>query len=126
VNCKHCPASTRSSEDVARLAGWRWFKGLSQTGKPLDDVCCPACSGADVEPAAASWSVRCDGCNWELEDDPFDDPEPLDAKGALSIAHDHECEPVMEIRAPGGEWRSVDDYNSRTGELRRDFQAVSS
>jgi hypothetical protein len=105
IRCKHCPSTTASSPDAARMLGWRMFKGVSQTGKPLDDVVCPGCAGTtpitEDKPASPSWRVRCNTCYWEWEDE-FDEG-PLSPKDAKSMAHDHECEPEVEIAPPSGE-----------------------
>jgi hypothetical protein len=101
IQCKHCVASTRSSLDVARAAGWRMFTGVSVTGKPLDDVVCPACAGtADPEDAPQGWRVRCNTCDWEYEDD---DDGPLSPAEARQMAYDHECEPEVRLAPPSGD-----------------------
>lgn len=111
--CKHCPAVTNSPEDVARAEGWRTFKGLSVTGKVLDDTVCPGCAGTakDDETAAAvkSWRVRCTTCDWSSEDDRDDDDgEVWDAKAAKEMADWHECEKQVEIAPPTGDvWSST-------------------
>lgn len=49
LKCVHCDHSTDLlSEDGARVAGWRIFRGRSLTGAPLSDVLCPSCSGRAV------------------------------------------------------------------------------
>ena len=55
IRCKHCPSTTSSSPDAARMLGWRLFKGLSQTGKELDDVVCPGCAGTTTTIASPRW-----------------------------------------------------------------------
>lgn len=45
IQCVHCDQSTTLTEDGARVAGWRIFRGTSQTGAPLTDSLCPTCSG---------------------------------------------------------------------------------
>jgi hypothetical protein len=100
IRCKHCPRSTYSSVDVARITGWRMFSGTSQTGKPIEDVACPHCAGTAPAPdETPSWSVRCKTCDWEYEDEY--DEGPLTAAEAKQMADDHECEPWVEIRPPG-------------------------
>lgn len=105
IQCKHCSASTRSSVDVARMAGWRMFDGTTQGGKPLNDVVCPSCAGTAPDSEAAnagpSWRVRCSTCDWMYEDEY--DEGPLDAKAARSLAYDHQCEPYVQIAPPSGD-----------------------
>lgn len=45
IACHYCPEITFLTEEGARFEGWRIFKGVSLTGKRLDDVICPNCSG---------------------------------------------------------------------------------
>lgn len=113
IICKHCPASTGSSADVARAAGWRMFKGESITGKPIDDVVCPACAGT-AEPPPREWQVRCTTCDWDSDDG----EEPIrSGREAMDVARYHECESWIEVQRPGGEWLALAAYN-RDGELR--------
>ena len=126
IRCKHCPSSTGSTLDAARMLGWRMFQGVSQTGKPLDDVVCPTCAGTASEPdAPESWSVRCLACDWCSDDDGPDEEPLLSAKDAYSLGYDHECEPEIELRAPdaGARWERLDDFN-RDGTLRRPAAVV--
>lgn len=57
------------------------------------------------DPGAPSWSVRCVTCNWEWEDDYNEGP--LDEAEAKRLADDHECEPEVQVRAPGDNTRWV-------------------
>jgi hypothetical protein len=119
IRCKHCPRSTYSSLDVARISGWRLFTGVSLTGKQLDDVVCPACAGTEPpKDEQPSWSVRCRTCDWVYEDD-FDEG-PLSAREARQLALDHHCEPWVEIAAPNSDqWMSPRSVNE-DGSLRDD------
>jgi hypothetical protein len=57
-------------------------------------------------PLPPSWSVRCNTCDWEWEDE-YDEGLP-DAKAAKRLADDHECEPSVEIKAPGSDsWHAT-------------------
>lgn len=120
--CKHCANTTRSSRDVARIQGWRFFEGTSQTGKPLTDVVCPTCSGRGEkkEESGAEWVVHCRTCDWRSDEGDPDDEPITDGKHARDIAGDHECEPDVVIRMPGDDrWRTEWDFN-RDGTLRGD------
>jgi hypothetical protein len=98
--CKHCVASTSSSLDVARVAGWRFFTGKSQTGKDLDDTVCPSCAGFPKTPETG-WRVGCHTCDWVWQDEYNEGPlAPKEAKG---MANDHECEPDVWIAPPSGD-----------------------
>lgn len=116
IRCKHCPRSTYSSLDVARMEGWRLFNGVSQTGKHLDDVVCPVCAGTNEppEPRPEGWVVACRTCEWQSNEDP-DDPDlfaELTAKDAKWLAREHRCEKWMEIRPPGNTtWYPPDSIN---------------
>jgi len=116
IQCKHCAASTWSSRDVARLAGWRMFKGTSVTGKELDDVACPRCAGTANPDAKLGWRVRCDTCDWSSEEDGDDDP--YTAKDAKQAARYHECEPRVEIAPPAGDQWYDPLYVNDDGTLR--------
>ena len=116
--CKHCGASSLSSDDVARLQGWRWYRGESITGKPIEDVVCPACAGFADPEAAKVWTVGCRTCHWQYE--PFeDDDEIRSGVRAVDLAHDHDCEPDVYITMPNDptEYEPY-DFN-RDGTLRR-------
>lgn len=58
-----------------------------------------------------SWDVRCKSCGWVYTDDadyvrPFDEQAVLvDETAAILESRLHDCEPLMEIRAPRGTWR---------------------
>lgn len=58
-----------------------------------------------------SWDVRCKSCGWVYTSDGpgllrFDESAVLvDETAALLEARRHDCEPLMEIRAPRGTWR---------------------
>ena len=123
IACKHCAASTRSSMDVARAEGWRFFQGKSVTGKDLDDTVCPACAGTanDDDSAAAtkSWRVTCSTCDWSTEDDRDDDGEILDAKAAKSMADFHECEKQVQIAPPSGDKWYDPFYVNDDGSIRK-------
>lgn len=45
IECNHCFNITFLTEPGARSIGWRFYNGLSLTGKVLNDVICPECSG---------------------------------------------------------------------------------
>jgi hypothetical protein len=103
--CKHCGAYTRSTPDVARL-----------TGKPLNDVVCPACSGngKPEEKQGPGWLVRCNTCDWQSDDDGDDpwDEGPVDAKRAMDLARYHECEKEVEVKPPWDvAWHSERDFD---------------
>lgn len=104
IRCNHCTRTTRSSETVARLQGWRFFSGLSQTGKQLDTVLCPVHSGQGTEDTyVATWIVRCSICNWDTEEDKDQyDPLILTAYEAKMAAGYHTCEPLFEFIRPDG------------------------
>lgn len=116
--CKHCKRfTTRSSDDVARAQGWRWYDGPTVGGGHLVDVVCPVCSG-HAEPEVAEWLVGCRTCDWQYE--PWDpDERILTGKQALNVLDGHECEPELWIRPSGSDVdyrREAFDY--KTGELR--------
>lgn len=114
--CKHCNIATRSSDDVARAKGWRWYSGPTQGGGHLDDVVCPACSGRG-EPALLQWQVGCRTCGWEHE--AWDEDERItDGKSALSVLDYHECEPELWIRPPGADMDYRPSAFDRDGNLR--------
>jgi hypothetical protein len=99
--CKHCNRRTYSSRDVARAEGWRTFQGKSVTGKDLDDVICPICSGtATPVDAGEVWTVGCSTCDWVSTED--DDEPILDAPDAMAVATDHRCQPKVYIVDPQG------------------------
>lgn len=114
LRCKHCTRSTRSDAEVARLAGWRMFKGLSVTGKPIDDVICPICAGTSTPVEAGEvWTVGCKTCDWvstEDEDEPIEE-----AADAMAVAIDHRCEPDIYLVDPDGR-RSTMEYGVATPE----------
>jgi hypothetical protein len=123
IRCKHCDQSTRSSLDVARMDGWRLFKGVSLTGKPLNDVVCPRCADTAKPPnPEPTWSVRCNTCDWEWEDEYGEGP--LGAKEAKRMADDHECDPEMEIQSPDGGWHKPWSVNG-DGSLKDDPRAAN-
>lgn len=121
--CKHCGASTLSSDDVARLHGWRWYRGESITGKQIEDVICPVCAGLAEPELPPAWSVGCRTCDWQYEPD-TDDDEIRDGRRAVDVAHDHDCEPEVWIVMPGDskEYRPY-DFN-RDGTLYRPVSKV--
>lgn len=102
IRCSHCTRTTRSSEAVARLQGWRFFSGVSQTGKQLNDVLCPVHSGRQEEMALIpSWVVHCVNCEWDTDlERELDDPPILTAYEAELAARYHICEPVFEFIRP--------------------------
>lgn len=114
--CKHCPRFTRSSDEVARVQGWRWYDGPTQGGGHLSDVVCPVCAGY-AEPESEEWIVGCRTCDWESIADDADD-RILTGKDAIATTRMHECEPDLWIRPPGSDV----DYHpfafDRDGELR--------
>jgi len=59
-------------------------------------------------PPAPTWSVRCNTCDWEWEDE--DGEGPLDAKAAKEMARDHECEPEVELCPPGDDAKWVPEW----------------
>lgn len=105
ISCHHCPRTTKSSEAGARHLGWRFFKGLSLTGKPLDDVICPVCTGQDApEPdEIPSWIVEC-ACEWSSYEawEPGDTPI-LTAYEAKRVAQTHRCAPEFTFISPSGQ-----------------------
>lgn len=121
IACKHCPASTRSALDVARLEGWRLFKGTSVTGKDLDDVVCPACAGtAKPQPDGVeqSWRVRCETCDWDYAEDWEPGDDVLTAVEARELGHEHTCARQIRLAPPSGDkWYKLDDL-SKDGTLR--------
>jgi hypothetical protein len=59
------------------------------------------CTGDGPEPP--TYSVRCNTCNWEWEDE--HEEGPLSRKEAENQAADHECDPDIEIKSPvTGRW----------------------
>lgn len=64
----------------------------------------------DPEALAQTWDIRCLTCEWrytegEDGDGPFAAHDVVpDEAGARYQARYHECEPYMEIKAPGGQW----------------------
>jgi hypothetical protein len=126
IRCKHCPRSTWSSLDVARVEGWRMYKGVSVTGKEIDDVACPSCAGTAAPPGkpAPSWRARCRTCDWDSDEDAEEAGEgPLTARDAKYLARGHHCEPWIEISPPGTDerWlppRMVNDDGSLVDDAR--------
>jgi hypothetical protein len=114
--CKHCPSFTRSNEAGARMAGWRTYQGVSVTGKPLDDVVCPACAGT-AEPEAPTWRVHCITCDWDAAEEGWDsDDEPLNALDAKMLAASHRCYAQVEIGPPGSsDWYHPNDVTDSGG-----------
>lgn len=49
--CKHCPRTTVSTSDAARMLGWRIWSGKTFGGQQVEDVVCPQCAGT-AGPAA--------------------------------------------------------------------------
>ena len=105
IVCKHCGVTTKRTEQQARAVGWRMFDGVSQTGKPLSDVVCPTCSGAERPPVEGSWNVQCTSCGWEylegLDDDTEADELLHTEQEAKDVAKDHDCEPEFRLMPPG-------------------------
>lgn len=104
------PDGAQAEFASARFVGWRIAGPLA---KP-EGAYCPACAGTDNEywskAPQESWRVRCTTCDWEWEDDY--DEGPLDGKAAYDLAHDHECDPLVEVRAPESDaWRPRHDLN---------------
>ena len=117
---------TRLTEAGARNMGWRFFRGLSQTGKPLDDVICPVCSDRGPEPDVPSWDIRCRACGWLYLEQYFGE-EPdipvIDVRDALkALAEHHEpgnCLVVdvarFEVLVPGEQdWKLLSDVISQS------------
>ena len=118
ISCHHCARSTISTPDVARASGWRMFQGLSQTGKELDDVVCPSCSGHEVPiQQVPSWVVECH-CEWSSHEDwqPGDTPL-LTAYEAMKFSRDHKCEPEFKFISPEGK-----TYRSWDAEFQQEVQ----
>lgn len=111
IACKHCAATTRLDRERARAAGWRMYHGPSITGKLLDDVICPACTGEKKpEEVGVTWLVRCNTCDWATGDEP---EEPITSYHvARQQASYHDCEPEIELRPPGHEeWYGEFDFD---------------
>lgn len=104
IACKYCHRSTILTEAGARANGWRFYKGPSLTGKMLDDVICPVCTGeAKPEPEnIPSWIVEC-ACEWTSHENwqPGDVPI-LTAYEAEQVARNHRCEPEFRFISPEG------------------------
>lgn len=103
IRCKHCPRHTMMSEEAARFAGWRFYSGPSLTGKELNDVICPVCTGA-VAPVTEvpTWVVEC-SCDWSSQDDLEPGESPiLTAWEAERVSRDHRCEPMFTFITPEG------------------------
>lgn len=119
--CKHCPNTTMSSRDVARIQGWRFFDGTNQAGLPMTDVACPRCSGcapAQAEPEPEpTWKVRCTTCGYDTAED-VDIDEPIDGPNAVVLAELHRCEPWVEIQPPGHDSWNVRGAFNRDGSWR--------
>lgn len=79
IRCHYCPRFTYAPEAGARFSGWRFYRGLSVTGKKLDDVICPSCSDRGKEVEIPTWDIRCNRCHWQFTDvwNPAED-EPLE------------------------------------------------
>lgn len=118
IKCKHCPTTTTTSVDVARVLGWRFFQGQSVTGKPLDDDVCPACAGTAAPPEAPkpSWRVGCHTCDWVWEDEYNEGP--LDPEQAKRMADDHECEPEVWVGPPTGDERYAPWQVNKDGSIK--------
>lgn len=116
IQCKHCPRTTRLTEAGARSIGWRMFTGISITGKQLEDVACPSCSGrGDHESTPPSWDVMCRTCGWQFSDEMYeDDPPLLSAWEAEQVAGDHHCDTDFVYREPGSdEWKPAYEYRDK-------------
>lgn len=89
----------------------------SDVGTFLFRTCRPkGCVGDPPEPPP--WGVHCNTCDWEWEDE-YDEGS-LTFEEARRMASDHECEPRVEIAAPGSDtWRHPWQYTS-DGKLRED------
>ncbi len=63
-------------------------------------------------PRPEPWRIRCNTCDWEYEWDEDWEDGPLDAKAAKYVAHDHRCEPQLEIAPPRGtRWHRPGEVN---------------
>lgn len=90
IRCHYCPRFTNVDEAGARFSGWRLFRGLSITGKQLDDAICPSCSGRGPGADIPTWDIRCRHCRWQFTD--FwraEDPPLLTATEALKFSTRH-------------------------------------
>lgn len=64
--------------------------------------CSDWCKGDGPKPP--SYNVRCNTCDWEWDDDEYDEG-PLSREDAERMGMDHECEPWIEIKSPvTGKW----------------------
>jgi RNA polymerase subunit RPABC4/transcription elongation factor Spt4 len=114
--CKHCHRSTNSSDDTARVQGWRWFEGTTLGGKLLSDVVCPVCAGtAKVEEGEPGWQVGCHTCHWVYDED----DGIRTGKDAVEVARNHECEPEVWICRPGDEQEYGEHEFDKHGALRK-------
>lgn len=117
MQCKHCPRSTSSSSQVARVQGWRTYTGFTQGGDFLDDVVCPGCAGVE-EPEPLTWDATCLTCDWTYTDMFVDEGLPIlpitNVQSLEAELHDHVCERVFQVRPPGSErwvYHGSKDYN---------------
>ena len=112
IKCHHCPRTTSVSEVSARLSGWRFYKGPSLTGKELDDVICPVCTGAiPPQELVPSWNMQCRYCDWSPADERELGDEPiLTAYEASIVAAGHRCKPMFLFIDPSGkQYRNNDE-----------------
>ncbi len=110
--CKHCNRSTRSTDDVARVEGWRWYDGPTIGGGRLVDVVCPICAGNTTAAASERWNVICETCDWDYQSEHYEGDEPLtEAKDAVELGYDHECEPRIKLRSPAGDLFDLNDFD---------------
>ena len=92
LRCDNCPATTRSSRQVAEFGfGWRLWSGTTVGGTHKEVTLCPVCAGVAADPG---WGVTCRTCDWVYDPEWDGDGEgSLDEKQAWALAADHECEP---------------------------------
>jgi len=102
IRCYHCHRVTFLSEPGARHIGWRIYQGETVTGRPVDDVACPRCSGRGKDGETwnvYTWDVECLGCGWRFTDTWVNGFTALrTASLALKVTQNHEdCDTVDEL-----------------------------
>lgn len=104
-----CGTHVQEIAEVAVAADVDWTAGQDQTVAAIKAVdglskqfsywCDDWCEGDGPLPPV--WLVRCNTCDWELDDH----EGALTAEEAKRAAADHQCEPEIEIRHPEtGKW----------------------
>jgi hypothetical protein len=83
-------------DDIAAAVKESGFIG--SLNKEIGWLCDDHCVGDGPKPPL--WEVSCSTCGWvsDVDDGPYTAAE------AKRMAADHECEPEMSIRPPGGNW----------------------